>query len=184
MNLHEVANEINARMARLFLPDSEGRRPCHGLDARFASDPYWKDLVLFHEYFHGDDGRGLGASHQTGWTALVARCMEEVAQTRVAAARNGTAAKARRKSRTPARANRKQPAVRIKLARPPKLKRAVIKSATSKSSVNKKNSRKEKSVRAALPRKVAAVSVNTVKSKRPMKSPTSRRKKLSRAARD
>jgi hypothetical protein len=84
MNLHEVANEINARLSRLFLAREGSRRPCHGSDDRFAQDPHWKDLVLFHEYFHGDDGRGLGASHQTGWTALVARCLEEVAQVRSA----------------------------------------------------------------------------------------------------
>jgi hypothetical protein len=52
-------------------PDGGGRRPCHGEDGRYADDPHWRDLVLFHEYFHGDTGRGLGASHQTGWTALV-----------------------------------------------------------------------------------------------------------------
>jgi hypothetical protein len=90
MNLHEVANDINARLARLFLPGPDQRRPCHGADERFARDPHWKDLLLFHEYFHGDDGRGLGASHQTGWTALVARCAEELAQARNVA-RNGRA---------------------------------------------------------------------------------------------
>ena len=73
MNLSEAACEISSRLARIFLPDARGRRPCHGGDVRFADDPNWKDLLLFHEYFHGDTGRGLGASHQTGWTALVAR---------------------------------------------------------------------------------------------------------------
>ncbi len=76
MNLGEIAHELAVRMASLFLPDAEGRRPCHGGEARYAQDPHWKDLVLFHEYFGGDDGRGLGASHQTGWTALAVRCME------------------------------------------------------------------------------------------------------------
>ena len=71
LNLQEVAWELERRLASLFLPDASGRRPCHGEDARFANDPHWKDLVLFHEYFHGDTGRGVGASHQTGWTALV-----------------------------------------------------------------------------------------------------------------
>jgi hypothetical protein len=71
MNLQEVAHEIGRRMTRLFLRDGDGRRPCHGDDPRFARDPHWRDLALFHEYFHGDTGRGLGASHQTGWTALV-----------------------------------------------------------------------------------------------------------------
>jgi len=77
--LGEVALDLSRRVAGLFLPDSEGRRPCHGDEARFARDPHWRDLVLFHEYFHGDTGRGLGASHQTGWTALVAQLLENVA---------------------------------------------------------------------------------------------------------
>jgi hypothetical protein len=76
MNLQQVADEIAGRLTRLFLPDSTGRRPCFGEDPRFAEDPHWRDLLLFHEYFHADTGRGLGASHQTGWTALVARCLE------------------------------------------------------------------------------------------------------------
>jgi hypothetical protein len=80
MNLQEVARELAARLARLFLPDAHGRRPCHADDGRFATDPYWRELVLFHEYFHGETGRGLGASHQTGWTALVTRCLEDLAQ--------------------------------------------------------------------------------------------------------
>ncbi len=82
MTLKEVAHELNGRLARLFLPDANGRRPCHGEDERFAKDPHWCDLLLFHEYFHGDTGRGLGASHQTGWTALVARCLEDMARMR------------------------------------------------------------------------------------------------------
>ena len=82
LNLQEVAWELEARLASLFLPDASGRRPCHGEDARFATDPHWKDLVLFHEYFHGDNGRGVGASHQTGWTALVLRCIEDQARQR------------------------------------------------------------------------------------------------------
>jgi hypothetical protein len=87
--LLEVAEELERRLAGLFLPDAEGRRPIHGDRARYASDPHFRDLVLFHEYFHGDDGRGLGASHQTGWTALVANVLERVAAAR--AARAGTA---------------------------------------------------------------------------------------------
>ena len=78
MNLSEVSGEIASRLTRIFLPDKEGRRPCHGRDGRFATDPNWKDLLLFHEYFHGDTGRGLGASHQTGWTALVARHLFDI----------------------------------------------------------------------------------------------------------
>jgi hypothetical protein len=82
MNLKEVSRELSRRLATLFLPDAGGRRPCHGADPRFASDPHWRDLVLFHEYFHAEDGRGVGASHQTGWTALVTRCLEDLARTR------------------------------------------------------------------------------------------------------
>jgi hypothetical protein len=74
MNLFEVVRELGRRLAGVFLPDANGRRPCRGNDPRFAGDPYWKDLPLFYEYFHGDTGRGLGVNHQTGWTALVARC--------------------------------------------------------------------------------------------------------------
>jgi hypothetical protein len=77
MNLQEVADELRTRLSRIFLPDESGRRPCHGTEPRYAEDPHWKDLVLFYEYFHGDNGRGVGASHQTGWTALAARCIEE-----------------------------------------------------------------------------------------------------------
>jgi len=75
MNLSEVAKELSRRLSALFLPNGDGGRPCHAGDPRYASDPHWKDLVLFHEYFHGDNGRGLGATHQTGWTALVARLL-------------------------------------------------------------------------------------------------------------
>ncbi len=82
MNLKEVAQELSARLARLFLPDARGRRPCHGDDPRYAEDPHWRDLVLFHEYFHGDTGRGLGASHQTGWTALAIRNIEDLVKRR------------------------------------------------------------------------------------------------------
>jgi len=82
MNLKEVAREIAGRLVKIFLPDENGRRPCHGTITRFARDPYWRDLLLFHEYFHGDTGRGLGASHQTGWTALVLRSIEDLAKDR------------------------------------------------------------------------------------------------------
>ncbi len=75
MTLQQVAQEISRRLSALFLPDANGRRPCHGDDERFATDPNWRDLVLFYEYFHGDNGRGVGASHQTGWTALVTRLL-------------------------------------------------------------------------------------------------------------
>jgi hypothetical protein len=80
MNLGEVARELARRLGSVFLADTDGRRPCHGDEERYASDPHWRDLVLFHEYFHGETGRGLGASHQTGWTALVTRCLERTAK--------------------------------------------------------------------------------------------------------
>jgi hypothetical protein len=79
MTLDEVARELRQRLANLFLADEGGRRPCHGGERRFAEDPHWRDLLLFHEYFHGDDGRGLGASHQTGWTALSALILNDLA---------------------------------------------------------------------------------------------------------
>ena len=82
MNLRQVAQELARRLSTLVLPGPDGRRPCHGDDPRYASDPHWKDLVLFHEYFHGDTGRGFGASHQTGWTALVLRAIEDIARMR------------------------------------------------------------------------------------------------------
>jgi len=75
LNLAEVAQELARRLAGIFEMDENGRRPCHGDDARFAADPHWRDYLLFYEYFHGENGRGLGASHQTGWTALVTRCL-------------------------------------------------------------------------------------------------------------
>jgi hypothetical protein len=84
MTLGEVAVELSRRLTTLFLPGPDGRRPFAGADPRFAADPHWKSLVLFHEYFDGDDGRGLGASHQTGWTALVTRCLEKVARAEAA----------------------------------------------------------------------------------------------------
>ena len=78
MNLWEVAGELSRRLIALFLPDEEGRRPIHGGTERFQRDPHWREHLLFHEYFHGDDGAGLGASHQTGWTALVAKLIQQV----------------------------------------------------------------------------------------------------------
>jgi hypothetical protein len=82
MTLTQVATELSSRLNRIFLPDAHGHRPCHGGEERYASDPSWKELVLFNEYFHGDTGRGVGASHQTGWTALVAECLQNVATKR------------------------------------------------------------------------------------------------------
>jgi Glycosyl hydrolase family 63 C-terminal domain len=86
LTLQEVALELQTRLSALFLPDAGGRRPCHGDEARYASDSHWKDLVLFHEYFDGDNGRGVGASHQTGWTALAVRCLEDMGRRRKSSA--------------------------------------------------------------------------------------------------
>jgi hypothetical protein len=79
MNLKEVAGEIMSRMVKIFLPGPDGRAPWQS-SARYAQDPNWRDLTLFYEYFHADNGRGLGASHQTGWTALVTRFLEDLAR--------------------------------------------------------------------------------------------------------
>ena len=79
-NLWEVATELSRRLIGLFLPDADGRRPVYGDAAKFQADPNWRDLVLFYEYFHGDTGAGLGASHQTGWTGLVAKLIQQSGQ--------------------------------------------------------------------------------------------------------
>jgi hypothetical protein len=76
MNLYQVAEEIARRLAAIFLRDPHGRRPVYGGTRKFQEDPHWRDLLLFYEYFHGDNGAGLGASHQTGWTGAVARLMQ------------------------------------------------------------------------------------------------------------
>ena len=76
MNLFEVAREIANRLIRIFLRDKSGRRPVYGGAEKFQTDPHWKDYVLFYEYFHGDNGAGLGASHQTGWTGCIAKLIE------------------------------------------------------------------------------------------------------------
>ena len=73
MTLLEVANEIERRLGRLFRRNADGRRPADGDWAKCQTDPHFRDNVTFYEYFHGDDGRGLGASHQCGWTALAAK---------------------------------------------------------------------------------------------------------------
>jgi Mannosylglycerate hydrolase MGH1-like glycoside hydrolase domain len=80
LNLFEVAKEISRRLASIFLRDASGRRPVYGGTAKFQDDPHWRDLILFYEYFHGDNGAGLGASHQTGWTGLVARLLDTFAR--------------------------------------------------------------------------------------------------------
>jgi len=76
MNLFEVAMELARRLTRIFLTDEHGRRPVYGHTAKFQDDPHWRDLVLFYEYFHGDNGAGVGASHQTGWTGLAAKLIQ------------------------------------------------------------------------------------------------------------
>ena len=75
-NLFEVAKEITRRLAAIFLRDANGRRPVYGGTAKFQEDPHWRDLILFYEYFHGDNGAGLGASHQTGWTGTIAPLLD------------------------------------------------------------------------------------------------------------
>jgi hypothetical protein len=76
MNLFEVAQEIANRLTRIFLKDEQGRRPVYGGTEKFQNDPHWRDHILFYEYFHGDNGAGLGASHQTGWTGLAAKIIQ------------------------------------------------------------------------------------------------------------
>jgi hypothetical protein len=75
MNLYQVAEELTRRLANIFLRDKDGRRPVYGGTRKFQEDPHWRDYLLFYEYFHGDNGAGLGASHQTGWTGVIARAM-------------------------------------------------------------------------------------------------------------
>jgi hypothetical protein len=76
MNLFEVSKDIADRLTRIFLRDERGKRPVYGGTEKFQSDPHWRDHILFYEYFHGDNGAGLGASHQTGWTGCVAKLIE------------------------------------------------------------------------------------------------------------
>jgi hypothetical protein len=73
--LYQVAEELSQRLASIFLKDPHGRRPVYGGTKEFQEDPHWRDLILFYEYFHGDNGAGLGASHQTGWTGIIARML-------------------------------------------------------------------------------------------------------------
>jgi hypothetical protein len=72
MTLFEVAHEITKRLSNIFLRNEKGQRPVFGGTSKFQNDPHWRDLILFYEYFHGDNGAGLGASHQTGWTGMIA----------------------------------------------------------------------------------------------------------------
>src|SRR5207247_182185 len=77
VTLDDMARGLAERLIGLFTRDAAGRRPCYGRARKFQEDPYWRDLILFHEYFNGDTGEGLGASHQTGWTGLVASLIDE-----------------------------------------------------------------------------------------------------------
>ncbi|WHZ22799.1 MAG: glucosidase [Nitrospira sp.] len=77
MNLAEIAAELSRRLARTFLRGQDGRRPVYGKTEKFQQDPHWRDLILFYEYFHGDNGAGIGAGHQTGWTGLVAKLIQQ-----------------------------------------------------------------------------------------------------------
>jgi hypothetical protein len=76
MNLFEVSREIATRLTGIFLRNEQGRRPVYGGTEKFQTDPHWRDYILFYEYFNGDDGAGLGASHQTGWTGVIARLIQ------------------------------------------------------------------------------------------------------------
>ena len=79
LTLWEVAAEISRRLTSIFLVGADGTRPVLGRTGMFQHDPFWRDLIPFHEYFHGDTGAGLGASHQTGWTALVVKLLQQQA---------------------------------------------------------------------------------------------------------
>jgi hypothetical protein len=81
MNLYQVAEELSRRLNNIFLKDKDGRRPVYGGTRKFQEDPQWRDYLSFFEYFHGDNGAGLGASHQTGWTGTIARGMHLFATT-------------------------------------------------------------------------------------------------------
>jgi hypothetical protein len=81
LTLYQVAEELARRLSRIFLRDDTGRRPVYGGTRKFQEDPHWREYLLFYEYFHGDNGAGLGASHQTGWTGVIARAMHVFATT-------------------------------------------------------------------------------------------------------
>jgi hypothetical protein len=76
LTLWQVADALDDRLMNIFLRDAQGHRPVYGHTAKFQTDPHWRDLILFYEYFHGDNGAGIGASHQTGWTGLMARTIQ------------------------------------------------------------------------------------------------------------
>jgi len=90
LTLSEVAAELSRRLSKIFLRDEKGERPVYRDTPQFQTDPNWNDLILFHEYFHGDTGRGVGASHQTGWTGLVTKMLQQ----------SGESSKRKRRERT------------------------------------------------------------------------------------
>ncbi|HSB14574.1 MAG TPA: hypothetical protein VLE22_08945, partial [Bryobacteraceae bacterium] len=111
MNLYQVAEEITRRLANIFLRDQEGRRAVYGDSHKFQKDPHWRDCLLFYEYFHGDNGAGLGASHQTGWTGVIARLMHFFAVVEPAEFLEG---RDRIFAEITAQAQSRQPAARVK----------------------------------------------------------------------
>jgi hypothetical protein len=103
MSIREVADELSRRLTRIFLKDASGKRPVYAHHAELQNDPHFRDYVLFYEYFHGDTGRGVGASHQTGWTGLVAKLLMP------AGARNPLRIRKPRRDETSAPSRRSQP---------------------------------------------------------------------------
>jgi hypothetical protein len=101
LTLYEVAEELGRRLSRLFLKGPDGQRPVLKYHPKLANDPHFRDYVLFHEYFHGDSGRGAGASHQTGWTGLIAKLLQphttEIATVRAALVSAALSALSKRK---------------------------------------------------------------------------------------
>jgi hypothetical protein len=92
MTLYQVAQELADRLISTFVPDDQGHRPVYGMTEKFQQDPYWRDHLLFYEYFHGDNGAGIGASHQTGWTGTVARLIQLFGSTTAAETLDGPTA--------------------------------------------------------------------------------------------
>jgi hypothetical protein len=91
LTLSEVAAELSRRLSRIFLRGEQGERPVYTGSDKFQSDPNWRDLILFHEYFHGDSGRGVGASHQTGWTGLVTKLLQQSGESTTSEERKSSA---------------------------------------------------------------------------------------------
>jgi hypothetical protein len=102
MTINEVADELSRRLANLFLKGDDGQRPVLKYHPKLATDPHFKDYVLFHEYFHGDNGRGVGASHQTGWTGLIAKLLQPRNVSKATAAPKPAKATAKRRAQEPA----------------------------------------------------------------------------------